>query len=153
MINHRYPEANITLNDIEASWAGLRPLLIGNSGSDYNGGDNGSISDKSFNKVVDTVSEYKENKVSRAEVEDVLNHLENSRDEKAPSTISRGSSLEREPDGLLTLSGGKITDYRKMAEGALRLIRQLLKEEYGIETKEIDSKNIRFQVETSIQLN
>ena len=27
-----------------------------------------------------------------------------------------------------------------MAEGALRLIRQLLKEEYGIETKEIDSK-------------
>ncbi|HAP7574952.1 TPA: type 1 glycerol-3-phosphate oxidase, partial [Enterococcus faecium] len=123
VINHRYPEANITLNDIEASWAGLRPLLIGNSGSDYNGGDNGSISDKSFNKVVDTVSEYKENKVSRAEVEDVLNHLENSRDEKAPSTISRGSSLEREPDGLLTLSGGKITDYRKMAEGALRLIR------------------------------
>lgn len=140
VINHRYPEANITLADIEASWAGLRPLLIGNSGSDYNGGDNGSISDKSFNKVVDTVSEYKENKVSRAEVEDVLNHLENSRDEKAPSTISRGSSLEREPDGLLTLSGGKITDYRKMAEGALRLIRQLLKEEYGIETKEIDSK-------------
>ncbi|MFF6132504.1 type 1 glycerol-3-phosphate oxidase [Enterococcus faecium] len=140
VINHRYPEANITLKDIEASWAGLRPLLIGNSGSDYNGGDNGSISDKSFNKVVDTVSEYKENKVSRAEVEDVLNHLENSRDEKAPSTISRGSSLEREPDGLLTLSGGKITDYRKMAEGALRLIRQLLKEEYGIETKEIDSK-------------
>uniref|UniRef100_A0ACD6BAR6 Alpha-Glycerophosphate Oxidase n=3 Tax=Lactobacillales TaxID=186826 RepID=A0ACD6BAR6_STRSP len=90
VINHRYPEANITLADIEASWAGLRPLLIGNSGS--------------------------------------------------PSTISRGSSLEREPDGLLTLSGGKITDYRKMAEGALRLIRQLLKEEYGIETKEIDSK-------------
>ena len=40
VINHRYPEANITLNDIEASWAGLRPLLIGNSGSDYNGGDN-----------------------------------------------------------------------------------------------------------------
>ena len=38
VINHRYPEANITLNDIEASWAGLRPLLIGNSGSDYNGG-------------------------------------------------------------------------------------------------------------------
>ncbi|MGM9904266.1 alpha-glycerophosphate oxidase [Enterococcus sp. 10A9_DIV0425] len=140
VINHRYPEANITLADIESSWAGLRPLLIGNSGSDYNGGDNGSISDKSFRKVVDTVTEYKENKVSRVEVEDVLNHLENSRDEKAPSTVSRGSSLEREPDGLVTLSGGKITDYRKMAEGAMKLIRQLLKDEYGVETKEIDSK-------------
>ena len=141
VINHRYPEASITLDDIEASWAGLRPLLIGNSGSDYNGGDNGSISDKSFGKVIDTVTDYKENKVSRVEVEDVLNHLENSRDEKAPSSVSRGSSLERESDGLVTLSGGKITDYRKMAEGALKLIRQLLKEEYGVTVKEIDSKH------------
>ncbi|MDB1678044.1 MULTISPECIES: type 1 glycerol-3-phosphate oxidase [Enterococcus] len=141
VVNHRYPEANITLQDVEASWAGLRPLLIGNSGSDYNGGDNGSISDKSFGKVIDTVTEYKENKVTRVEVEDVLNHLENSRDEKAPSTVSRGSSLEREPDGLVTLSGGKITDYRKMAEGALKLIRQLLQDEYGVIAKEIDSKH------------
>lgn len=141
VVNHRYPEANITLQDVEASWAGLRPLLIGNSGSDYNGGDNGSISDKSFGKVIDTVTEYKENKVTRVEVEDVLNHLENSRDEKAPSTVSRGSSLERELDGLVTLSGGKITDYRKMAEGALKLIRQLLKDEYGVTAKEIDSKH------------
>ncbi|BDX47065.1 type 1 glycerol-3-phosphate oxidase [Enterococcus hirae] len=141
VINHRYPDANITLADIESSWAGLRPLLIGNSGSDYNGGDNGSISDKSFSKVVDTVTEYKENKASRLEVEDVLNHLENSRDEKAPSSISRGSSLERESDGLVTLSGGKITDYRKMAEGALKFIRQLLKDDYRMSVKEIDSKH------------
>ncbi len=141
VINHRYPDANITLADIESSWTGLRPLLIGNSGSDYNGGDNGSISDKSFSKVVDTVTEYKENKASRLEVEDVLNHLENSRDEKAPSSISRGSSLERESDGLVTLSGGKITDYRKMAEGALKLIRQLLKDDYRMSVKEIDSKH------------
>ena len=141
VINHRFPDANITLADIESSWAGLRPLLIGNSGSDYNGGDNGSISDKSFSKVVDTVTEYKENKASRLEVEDVLNHLENSRDEKAPSSISRGSSLERESDGLVTLSGGKITDYRKMAEGALKLIRQLLKDDYRMSVKEIDSKH------------
>lgn len=141
VINHLYPDANITLADIESSWAGLRPLLIGNSGSDYNGGDNGSISDKSFSKVVDTVTEYKENKASRLEVEDVLNHLENSRDEKAPSSISRGSSLERESDGLVTLSGGKITDYRKMAEGALKLIRQLLKDDYRMSVKEIDSKH------------
>lgn len=141
VINHRYPDANITLADIESSWAGLRPLLIGNSGSDYNGGDNGSISDKSFSKVVDTVTEYKENKASRLEVEDVLNHLENSRDEKAPSSISRGSSLERESDGLVTLSGGKITDYRKMAEGALKLIRQLLKDDYRMSVKEIASKH------------
>lgn len=141
VINHRYPDAHITLADVESSWVGLRPLLIGNSGSDYNGGDNGSISDKSFSKVIDTVTQYKESKVSRVDVEDVLNHLENSRDEKSPSVISRGSSLEREEDGLLTLSGGKITDYRKMAAGALKLIRQLLKEEHQMTIEEIDSKH------------
>ena len=40
---HRFPEANITVQDIESSWAGLRPLIAGNSASDYNGGNNGTI--------------------------------------------------------------------------------------------------------------
>ncbi|MBO1307601.1 type 1 glycerol-3-phosphate oxidase [Enterococcus sp. 669A] len=141
VVNHRYPDANITLDDIESSWAGLRPLLMGNAGSDYNGGDNGSISEKSFNDVIDVVSRYKADDASRGDVEHVLNHLETSRDEKelSPSQVSRGSSLEREEDGLITLSGGKITDYRKMAAGAMKMIQQLLKDEYNQEIKLIDS--------------
>ncbi len=48
---------------------------------------------------------------------------------------------------MLTLSGGKITDYRKMAEGALRLIRQLLGKEYrNRDERNRALKNIRFQV-------
>lgn len=143
VVNFRFPDANITLADIESSWVGLRPLLIGNAGSDYNGGDNGTISDHSFNRVVDVVSQYKEDKATRYEVEDVLNHLENSLGEKelAPSAISRGSSLEQEEDGLITLSGGKITDYRKMAEGAMNLILQVLEENYQLKFTPIDSKN------------
>lgn len=143
VINHRYPEAKLTLNDIEASWAGLRPLLMGNAGSDYNGGDNGSISEKSFDEVIEVVTRYRAEAASRDEVEHVLNHLENSRSEKelSPSQVSRGSSLEREEDGLITLSGGKITDYRKMAAGAMKLIQQLLKDEYNQEIEVIDSKH------------
>lgn len=143
VVNHRYPEAKLTLNDIESSWAGLRPLLTGNSGSDYNGGDNGSISEKSFDEVIDVVSRYKGDQASRADVEHVLNNLENSRAEKelSPSQVSRGSSLEREEDGLITLSGGKITDYRKMAAGAMKLIQQLLKDEYNQTIEIIDSKH------------
>lgn len=143
VVNHRYPEANLTLNDIESSWAGLRPLLTGNSGSDYNGGDNGSISEKSFDEVIDVVSRYKGDQASRSDVEHVLNNLENSRAEKelSPSQVSRGSSLEREEDGLITLSGGKITDYRKMAAGAMKLIQQLLKDEYNQTIEIIDSKH------------
>ena len=141
VVNHRYPDANITLDDIESSWVGLRPLLMGNAGSDYNGGDNGSISEKSFNDVIDVVSRYKADDASRGDVEHVLNNLETSRDEKelSPSQVSRGSSLEREEDGLITLSGGKITDYRKMAAGAMKMIQQLLKDEYNQEIKLIDS--------------
>lgn len=143
VVNHRYPEAKLTLNDIESSWAGLRPLLTGNSGSDYNGGYNGSISEKSFDEVIDVVSRYKGDQASRSDVEHVLNNLENSRAEKelSPSQVSRGSSLEREEDGLITLSGGKITDYRKMAAGAMKLIQQLLKDEYNQTIEIIDSKH------------
>jgi len=142
VINHRYPEAKLTIDDIESSWAGLRPLLIGNAGSDYNGGDNGNISTKSFEQAVDIITDYKVGKATRDEVEEVLNNLESSRAEKrlAPSSVSRGSSLEQAPDGMITLSGGKITDYRKMAAGAIDLIRQLLNEYYGLTFKEVDSK-------------
>lgn len=58
-----------------------------------------------------------------------------------PSAVSRGSSLERSADGLLTLAGGKLTDYRKMAEGAMKMIQTILAEEYQKEFTLIDSKN------------
>ena len=44
--------------------------------------------------------------------------------------MSRGSSLERDNNGLLTLAGGKITDYRKMAEGAMERVVGILKAEF-----------------------
>ena len=144
VINYRYPNVNLTLDDIESSWAGLRPLISGNAGSDYNGGDNGKITDESFNKVIDVVTNYKVNKATRLEVESVLNKLENSLEEKTassrPSSVSRGSLLEREEDGLITLSGGKITDYRKMAEGAMKLILDILANDYGKSFELINSK-------------
>lgn len=141
VVNYRYPEANITLDDIESSWAGLRPLLNDNSGSDYNGGDNGSLADDSFEAVIDIVSKYNANKASRYDVEKVLGNLETNRGEKSPSSVSRGSSLERESDGLITLSGGKITDYRKMAAGAMKLIKQIFKDEDNREIELVDSKH------------
>lgn len=146
VINYRYPEAHLTINDIESSWAGIRPLLGDNSGSDYNGGDNGAISEESFKDVINIVTQFQKKEATKIEVEAVLNHLESSLAEKgdAPSSVSRGSSLEQEEDGLITLAGGKITDYRKMAAGAMTLIAQLLKENYGLSFKTIDSK--RYQI-------
>ncbi|MDA9472376.1 type 1 glycerol-3-phosphate oxidase [Enterococcus sp. 5H] len=143
IVNNRYPEANVTIDDIEASWAGLRPLISENGGSDYNGGNNGKVSDESFDQVIDIVEKYQQQKVSRFDVENVLNHLEDSLAESKenPSAVSRGSLLERSKDGLLTLSGGKITDYRKMAEGALKEIQRILKEEFNDDFQLIDSKN------------
>ncbi|WP_374286624.1 type 1 glycerol-3-phosphate oxidase [Lactococcus sp.] len=143
VINYRYPEAHLTINDIESSWAGIRPLLGDNSGSDYNGGDNGAISEESFKDVINIVTQFQKKEATKIEVEAVLNHLESSLAEKgdAPSSVSRGSSLEQEEDGLITLAGGKITDYRKMAAGAMTLIAQLLKDNYGLSFKTIDSKH------------
>ena len=142
IVNNRFPEAHLTLDDIESGWAGLRPLLSGNGASDYNGGNNGKISDESFNSLIETVKAYLNNEKSRDDVEHDLTHLEGSVSEKTldPSAVSRGSSLDRDDNGLLTLAGGKITDFRKMAEGAMDKVAAILKEEHGRSFKLINSK-------------
>lgn len=141
IVNNRFPNANLTINDIESSWAGLRPLLSGNSASDYNGGNSGKISDDSFDHLIDTVKAYINHEDSREAVEKAIKQVETSTSEKEldPSAVSRGSSFERDENGLFTLAGGKITDYRKMAEGALKVIIQVLKEDFGKSFKLINS--------------
>lgn len=141
-VHHRFPEANIQLEDIESSWAGLRPLISGNSASDYNGGDSGKITDDSFNSLISVVEGYLAQDKTRDDVEHVVANLEGSLGEQAldPSQVSRGSSLERDDNGLITLAGGKITDYRKMAEGAMEMIRDILKEEFDRNFRLVNSK-------------
>lgn len=141
VVNNRFPNANVTIDDIESSWAGLRPLLSGNSASDYNGGNSGKVSDDSFDHLVDTVKAYINHEDSREAVEKAIKQVETSTSEKEldPSAVSRGSSFDRDENGLFTLAGGKITDYRKMAEGALKVIIQVLKEDFGKSFKLINS--------------
>lgn len=76
-VNHRFPEANVTLEDIDASWSGLRPL----------------IQDK---------------------------------DNNDPSGISRGHEVFVSKGGLVTIAGGKLTDYRRMANDTFETIDQEL---------------------------
>ncbi|MET3557202.1 alpha-glycerophosphate oxidase [Streptococcus rupicaprae] len=142
IVNNRFPEANLTLEDIESGWAGLRPLLSGNSASDYNGGNSGKMSDESFENLIGAVKGYLADEQTREDVETAVQHLEGSLSEKTldPSAVSRGSSLERDDNGLITLAGGKITDYRKMAQGALELIIKILADEHGRHFKLINSK-------------
>lgn len=141
IVNRRFPEAQLSLDDIESSWAGLRPLLSGNSASDYNGGNSGKLTDDSFDNLIEKVQEYVEHKTNREAVEKAIHSVETSSSEKEldPSAVSRGSSFERDDNGLFTLAGGKITDYRKMAEGALKTILDVLKTEHNRQFKLINS--------------
>lgn len=146
-INNRYPEANITLDDIQASWAGLRPLIASNGSSDYNGGgaNTGKVSDASFDALVKTVDDYEDKQASRSDVEKAISNLKTAHAEESlkPSQVSRGSQLDTEKDGMITLSGGKITDYRKMAAGAMALIDQTLADEFGVSAQPVDSKKLQ----------
>jgi alpha-glycerophosphate oxidase len=145
IINDHYPEANITIDDIEASWAGLRPLISSNGSSDYNGGNSGKITANSFDEVINIVDKFENHEAAREDVEDVLNNLESTLSENKlnPSAVSRGSALNVSDDGLITLAGGKITDYRKMAAGAIALITKILKEDFGDSFNDIDSKHLQ----------
>ncbi|GEN50004.1 type 1 glycerol-3-phosphate oxidase [Alkalibacterium pelagium] len=141
IINTRYPSADITLNDIESSWAGLRPLIATNGGSDYNGQSNQLITDESFDDVLSIVEQYQQGHAERYEVADVLKNIKtaNAESDTNPSTLSRGSSLEIDEDGLITVAGGKITDYRKMALGAVKATIGVLERDFDLTYELIDS--------------
>ncbi|MFJ7980577.1 glycerol-3-phosphate dehydrogenase/oxidase [Lysinibacillus xylanilyticus] len=61
---------------------------------------------------------------------------------KNPSEISRKDEVWESASGLVTIAGGKLTGYRKMAETVLNMISQDLEQRFGIASKPCHTKNI-----------
>lgn len=137
IVNRRYPEVDLTIHDIEAAWAGLRPLISDASG-DYNGTKKEKISDANFEKIIQAAKDYANGKQSRPKVEKTIVAAAKEEPDDNPSAVSRGSDLTVAEDGLLILSGGKLTDYRLMAAGAMKKIISLLPDQ---NFQLIDSEN------------
>ncbi len=92
-INGMFPSSKLTAEDVESSWAGVRPLI----------------------------------------------HEEG----KSPSEISRHDEIFVSDSGLVTIAGGKLTGYRKMAERTVDLVADQLKKEYKKRYQDSSTKNIR----------
>lgn len=89
-IQFMFPQLQISVEDIESSWAGLRPLI----------------------------------------------HQEG----KAPSEISRKDEVWVSHSGLISIAGGKLTGYRKMAENVVDLVCDQLKKEEGLDYGKCQTK-------------
>jgi glycerol-3-phosphate dehydrogenase len=81
-VNSTFPDINLTVGDIESSWAGIRPLI----------------------------------------------HQEG----KSASEISRKDEIFEAPDGLVSIAGGKLTGYRRMAEKTVDLVAKRLEKTGGV---------------------
>ncbi|MFD1176528.1 glycerol-3-phosphate dehydrogenase/oxidase [Paenibacillus puldeungensis] len=81
-INGMFPTLAITAEDVESSWAGVRPLIH--------------------------------------------------EDGKSPSEISRKDEIWQSASGLITIAGGKLTGYRKMAETVVDRVAAKLQQEQGL---------------------
>jgi glycerol-3-phosphate dehydrogenase len=81
-VNKMFPSVNLGFNDIESSWAGLRPLI------------------------------YEEG--------------------KSASELSRKDEIFESPSGLISIAGGKLTGYRKMAERVVNLVARKYYEDRGL---------------------
>ena len=92
-VNNRFPEANLTLDDIETSWAGLRPLVSTN-------------------------------------------------ETKETTEISRTHEIVVSDKGLITIAGGKLTDYRVMAEDVMNTIKKIKINTDERVIKNVDSRYI-----------
>jgi glycerol-3-phosphate dehydrogenase len=91
-IHYMFPSIQIKEEDIESSWAGVRPLI------------------------------YEEG--------------------KDPSEISRKDEIWVSDSGLITIAGGKLTGYRKMAETVVDLAAKQLQEEEGYVLKPCQTKHM-----------
>ena len=91
-VNNMFPGINLEMDDIESSWAGLRPLI----------------------------------------------HEEG----KSASELSRKDEIFTSETGLISMAGGKLTGYRKMAERVVNQVAQKLKEEQGREIPECKTETI-----------
>lgn len=154
IVNRRYPDAKLSVNDIEAAWAGLRPL-ISEAGGDYNGTTKEKISDENFEKIINAAADYSKGNQSRAAVEKTITGAAKEEPKDNPSAVSRGSDLTIAEDGLLILSGGKLTDYRLMASEAMKKIIDLLDQKvelidsakYPVSGGDFDAKNVDEELE------
>lgn len=80
-VNSVLPSVNLTAEDVESNWAGLRPLI------------------------------YEEG--------------------KGPSEVSRKDEIFVSQSGMITIAGGKLTGFRKMAEKVVDLVAGQLSDETG----------------------
>ncbi|HNE51460.1 MAG TPA: glycerol-3-phosphate dehydrogenase/oxidase, partial [Chitinophagales bacterium] len=79
--NYMFPSAPIKIEDVESTWAGLRPLIH--------------------------------------------------EDGKSPSDLSRKDEIFISPSNLISIAGGKLTGFRKMAERSVNVVCKQLKMEEG----------------------
>ena len=92
VVNELFPSLSLTKNDIESSWAGVRPLI------------------------------YEKR--------------------KNPSEISRQDEIWESSTGLLSIAGGKLTGYRKMAERIVNLLAIKIQDKEGLHFSVCQTKNL-----------
>lgn len=61
---------------------------------------------------------------------------------KSASEISRKDEIFRSPNGLISIAGGKLTGYRKMAERIMEVVGKEMKKQKGIRLKEGKTQKI-----------
>lgn len=90
-VNYIFPSVNLKVEDIESTWAGLRPLI--------------------------------------------------EEEGKSASELSRKDEIFESETGLLSIAGGKLTGYRKMAERILDRLADKLKKEHNEDLKPCQTEN------------
>ncbi|MBY6037330.1 glycerol-3-phosphate dehydrogenase/oxidase [Fictibacillus nanhaiensis] len=108
---------------------------VGTTDTDYKGDlANPGMTEEDLEYVLNTIHfMFPEVKITRDDVESSWSGLRPLIHEpkKGPSEISRKDEVFHSPSGLLTIAGGKLTGYRKMAEKVVDIVRDQLQDEEG----------------------
>lgn len=100
-VNYMFPESTLTIDDVESTWAGLRPLI----------------------------------------------HQEG----KSPSELSRRDEIFYSETGLISIAGGKLTGYRKMAERVLNFVEKTMRQRNPSKTQDLKLSGGDFESSDAFQ--
>ena len=126
-------------------WGGR--VNIGTTDTDYNGGkDSPRAEDYEVNEILGAINSYfPETQLAAADVISSwagLRPLISNPNAKRTTDVSRKEELFETGDGLISISGGKLTTYRRMAARAVDLAAQRLSERFGIKSGRTDTDHI-----------
>ncbi|NVY96700.1 FAD-dependent oxidoreductase [Lactobacillus sp. DCY120] len=142
--NRRFPQAHLTLADVETTWSGVRPLLVGHDWSNLNWNPTLTMDGQKWDQFVNAVLRYNSGIGKKETIQKLLNPQAQKQihADSQTSLVSDSAAVTITNDGLFIVMGGRLMEYRQIAAGVMLKIKQQLERQGFTAIALVDSQSL-----------